>query len=136
MHLTKQSLILTGAVILATMAKTMGTIADAQTASDAPSSAASTFKANCAICHGDNGAGSPLGIRLHTPDLRSSEIHKKAPAALAHSISAGKNNMPAFAGKLSGGEIEKLVEYVRHLHEEPDGSAADGTRRPGAASAR
>ncbi len=94
----------------------LSSIGRAQTAPDSPSGGVSLFKNNCAICHGDNGAGSALGARLHTPDLRSAEIHKKAPAELAHSISAGKNNMPAFADKLSGDEIQKLVEYVRHLH--------------------
>ncbi len=91
-------------------------ICAAQAAPPAGSSGAELFKNNCAVCHGDNGAGSALGKRLLTPDLRNKETRQKSPSALAQTISAGKKNMPPFEGKLSGAEIQKLIEYVRQFH--------------------
>ena len=91
-------------------------VSRAQSAAPDGSPAAELFKNNCAVCHGENGAGSVLGKRLLTPDLRSKVIHQKAPSALAKTISTGKKKMPSFDGKLSSAEIEKLVEYVRQFH--------------------
>jgi mono/diheme cytochrome c family protein len=94
----------------------MSPVGFAQAAASPGLSGAELFKNNCALCHGDKGAGSVLGKRLLTPDLRSKEIHQKTPSALAQTISAGKKNMPPFASKLSSAEIEKLVAYVKQLH--------------------
>ena len=91
-------------------------VASPQTAANIESPAAATFKSNCAVCHGVDGAGSALGNRLHTPDLRSKEVYKEKPLALARTISAGKNNMPSFATKLSSEQIQSLAEYVSQLH--------------------
>lgn len=79
-------------------------------------SPAKLFKANCLMCHGEDGAGSPLGQRLHTPDLRSKEIHDKPEATLEQSVTAGKNNMPPFGTRLNHDQIKKLIEYVRQFH--------------------
>lgn len=97
----------------------IGSVASSQTAPRAASPAASVFKTNCAVCHGDDGAGSALGKHLHTPDLRSSRVHQQTPSALAAAIGKGKNNMPPFAAKLSSKEIQQLVEYVRQFHAAP-----------------
>lgn len=89
--------------------------ARAQTASTTDSAAA-TFKSNCAVCHAADGAGTALGTRLHAPDLRAKETQEKTPAALAQTITAGKNHMPAFGTKLDKDQIQKLVEYIRTFH--------------------
>ena len=94
-------------------------IARAQTAANTDA-VAESYKKNCLMCHGPDGAGSALGKRLHTPDLRSKEIREKTSAVLAQSISAGKNNMPPFGTKLESDEIQKLVEYIRQF---PDDTA-------------
>lgn len=73
----------------------------------------STYKANCTICHADDGAGTPLGIRLHAKDLRSKEVQSKPSEQLAQTIRAGKDNMPAFGSRLDSAQIDKLVQYVR-----------------------
>ena len=75
--------------------------------------ASGTYKANCAICHADDGSGTPLGIRLHAKDLRSKEVQAKSSEELAQMIRAGKDNMPAFGSRLDNKEIDDLVEYVR-----------------------
>ena len=89
-----------------------------------PSSADSvekTFKANCSMCHGDDGAGSVLGKRLQTPDLRTKEIQKLPNDTLQQTISAGKKNMPPFGTRLDSDQIKKLIDYVRSLQpKDPD----------------
>ena len=81
-------------------------------------SVADTFKTNCVMCHGTDGAGSALGARLHVPDLRSAEIQGKSSAVLAQSISVGKNQMPAFGKKFDDQQIQALVAYIRQLRTE------------------
>jgi mono/diheme cytochrome c family protein len=78
--------------------------------------AADAFKDNCSTCHGGDGAGSALGKRLHTPDLRSREIRGKPAAELVQVITKGKDKMPPFEGQLSSDQINALVAYVRSLH--------------------
>jgi len=89
-------------------------LALAQTA-PAPETAESLFKTNCALCHGDDGAGTDLGKKFNVKDLRSKEVQDKSSADLAEIIRAGKNNMPAFGKRLSEEQIQKLVDYIRQL---------------------
>lgn len=95
----------------------IGMIASSQSAANTES-AGDSFKKNCAMCHAADGSGTALGKRLHTPDLRSKEVHEKTSAVLAQSIVAGKNNMPAFGTKLGSDEIQSLVEYIRLFHDD------------------
>lgn len=97
-------------VLLGTVAA--GPLAVAQTTATADT-AASTYKANCAICHAEDGSGTPLGIRLKAKDLRSKEVQEKSSAELAQTIRAGKGNMPAFGTRMDSEQIDKLIEYVR-----------------------
>ena len=89
-----------------------GPLAMAQSTA-ARDTSASTYKANCVICHGEDGSGTPLGIRLKAKDLRSKEVQDKPSKELAETIHTGKGNMPAFGTRLSSDQIDKLVEYVR-----------------------
>ena len=95
----------------------IGPVASSQSAANTES-AADLFKKNCAMCHAADGSGTALGKRLHTPDLRSKDVHEKTSAVLAQSIIAGKNNMPAFGTKLGREEIQSLVEYIRLFHQD------------------
>lgn len=104
--------------LVASTLAAVGPLATAQTPSDA-GPVASIFKTNCAICHAEDGAGTALGNRLKTPDLRTKEIHEKTSAELAHTIREGKNHMPAFGSKLDEAQIEKLIDYVRQFHPGP-----------------
>jgi cytochrome c6 len=82
----------------------------------AQSDAAKAFKANCALCHSEDGSGnSPTGKALKAKDLRSDEVQGKADADLADVIAKGKGKMPAFGAKLSPDKIKELVAYVRQL---------------------
>jgi cytochrome c6 len=78
-------------------------------------SGASTFRAKCAVCHGQDGGGSQVGKTMNVPDLRSSAVQKQTDSELAQIISAGKGGMPSFKGSLSDDQIHGLVTHVRSL---------------------
>ena len=84
------------------------------TVSFAADSAADTFKAKCAMCHGENGAG-----KNKVPALSSADIQKKSDAEFKDAIEKGTKTangmMPAYGGKLSPDQIDGLVKYVRSL---------------------
>jgi len=75
-----------------------------------------TFKAKCAMCHGQDGAGqTSMGKTLKLRDLGSVEVQKLTDEALAKIISDGKGKMPAFKTKMSGDEIGAMVTFLRTL---------------------
>lgn len=74
---------------------------------------AGIYKANCVICHGDDGAGTTLGTRLQVKDLRSKEVQDRSAAELAQAIMAGTDKMPAFKSRLDSDQIQKLIEFIR-----------------------
>lgn len=74
-----------------------------------------TFKNNCVVCHGPNGAGTALGKSLQAPDLRSAKVQKMPDAELAQTIRDGKKNMPGFKSAFSSEQIQALVKHVREL---------------------
>jgi cytochrome c6 len=78
----------------------------------AAQSAADTFKAKCAMCHGPDGSGKPA---MGTKDLGSADIQKMSDADLNGAITNGKGKMPAYKGKLSDAQIGDLVKYIRTL---------------------
>jgi mono/diheme cytochrome c family protein len=88
-------------------------------ANPVPDSAASgaTFRSKCAMCHGQDGAGSTVGKSMNVPDLRSPAVQKLPDAELAQIISNGKGGMPCFKDSLSEEQIHSLVSYVRSLHQ-------------------
>jgi len=76
----------------------------------------SIFNRNCAICHGPNGDGnSPIGKTLNIPDFHSARAQKMTDAEIKAIVTNGKNKMPAFRDKLTGTQIDQVVDYVRHL---------------------
>jgi cytochrome c6 len=84
-----------------------------------PDSATSsaTFRTKCAMCHGQDGAGSEVGKSMNVPDLRSSVVQKLPDAQLAQIISDGKGGMPPFKSSLSEAQIHDLVGHVRSLRQ-------------------
>ena len=87
-------------------------------ANPVPGSAASsaTFRSKCAMCHGQDGAGSTVGKSMNVPDLRSPVVQKLPDTGLAQIISNGKGGMPSFKNSLSEAQIHGLVTYIRSLH--------------------
>ena len=76
---------------------------------------AATFRTKCAMCHGEDGAGSDVGKSMSVPDLRSQTIQKLSDAELAEAISNGKGGMPSFKNSLSADQIHALVTHIRTL---------------------
>jgi mono/diheme cytochrome c family protein len=78
--------------------------------------AAETYKATCAMCHGPDGKGdTALGKNLHAKDLTSDEVQKKSNEELSATILKGKENMPGFEGRLTQAQINGLVKFIRAL---------------------
>jgi mono/diheme cytochrome c family protein len=77
-------------------------------------SSADLFKAKCAMCHGENGAG-----KGKVPALTSPEVQQKSDAdfkiVLEKGVKNDKGTMPGYAGKLTPEQIDGLVAYVRSL---------------------
>ena len=94
-------------------------VASIMRANPVPDAAASgaTFRTKCAMCHGQDGAGSTVGKSMNVPDLRSPAVQKLPDAQLAQIVSEGKGGMPSFKGSLSEDQIHSLVSYVRSLHQ-------------------
>ena len=93
------------------------TVRAQSSSSEAP---ADLYKTNCVMCHGDDGAGTPFGNRVHVMDLRSKEVQEMSPADLAKTISDGKEQMPAFKGRFTEDQIQQLVDYIRHKFAKKD----------------
>ena len=79
-------------------------------------SAAATYKAKCAGCHGADGKGSTgPGKALGAHDFASADVTKMSDADLVAIVTAGKNKMPAYGKSLKDTEIQDLVTYIRGL---------------------
>ena len=77
--------------------------------------AAATFKAKCAMCHGADGKGSAMGVKMGVHDFTSADVQKQTDAQLTETITKGKAKMPSYDGKLKDNEIKDLVAYIRSL---------------------
>jgi mono/diheme cytochrome c family protein len=77
----------------------------------AAQSAADTYKAKCAGCHGADGSKSMMGAK----PLNGAEVQGMSDADLTAAITDGKGKMPAYKGKLSDAQIKDLVAYIRTL---------------------
>jgi cytochrome c551 len=89
-----------------TAAPTTTTAASTTTAAEL--SAAELFAANCAHCHGDElegGIGPALGPGGHAQGHSDAE--------LIAIVTGGKNDMPAFAERLTEQQISDLVAFIR-----------------------
>ena len=79
-------------------------------------SAAATYKAKCAGCHGVDGKANTAPAKaLGAHDFGSDEVTKKSDTDLITIVTAGKNKMPAYGKSLKDTEIKDLVGYVREL---------------------
>lgn len=77
----------------------------------AAQSAADTYKAKCAMCHGADGSKSMMGAKpLNGPD-----VQKMSAADLTNAITNGQGKMPAYKGKLTDAQISGLVQYIKTL---------------------
>ena len=74
------------------------------------------FRANCAACHGPDGAGNTrLAKSMKVTNLHSLVVQKKSDAQLSQVITNGAGDMPSFKDSLSDDQIRSLVAYLRAL---------------------
>jgi len=107
-------LAISGAAFLISGAASCGVEASAN---GAPGDATSVYNSKCSSCHGRDGRAKSMHARHeHARDLTSSEWQDSvSDERIYNSISNGKGKMPAFKKKLSDGQIDELVSYVRRL---------------------
>jgi cytochrome c551 len=56
-----------------------------------------------------------MGKNLKIRDFHSADVQKQSDTDLKTAITKGKGKMPAFAGKLTGEQIDQLVGYLREI---------------------
>jgi cytochrome c6 len=79
----------------------------------AADTAEATFKAKCAMCHGQDGKGeTATGKAVKVKDFSSEEVQKMSDADLTDAISKGKGKMPAYK-TLTPDQVKDLVGYIR-----------------------
>ncbi len=80
------------------------------------------FNEKCSRCHGEDGRGEThTGEMLGVPDFTDEKWWKetKGDNRFVHSVTNGKEAMPAFGKKLTKQEIAALVTYVRRFKTQP-----------------
>ena len=77
--------------------------------------AAATYKGKCAMCHGADGKGSAMGLKMGAHDFASPDVKKETDAQLTEIVTNGKGKMPAYKDKLKDTDIKDLVAYIRGL---------------------
>lgn len=74
------------------------------------------LKMKCALCHGEDGAGStPAGKQKGTPDLRTEEFQKLKDDELLRPVQQGHGGMAPIQSKLSNENKQLLLSYIRSL---------------------
>ncbi len=74
---------------------------------------ASSFRQNCAICHGQEANGKEIDGKL-IPSLRYGNAATKSEDEIYQQIKEGKLPMPAFKNQLSEKEIRQMVRFIQH----------------------
>ena len=75
-----------------------------------------TFRSNCAMCHGTDGSGNtPAGKHFGARDLRGVHVKDLTDAQIEQVITDGRKAMPAYGKNLSADQIKELVQYIRKL---------------------
>ena len=81
----------------------------------AQSDAEALYKSKCQGCHGADGKGTPVGIKLGAKDFHAPEVAKMSDKDLFDITKNGKDKMPKYDGKLTDEQINSLVKYIRSM---------------------
>lgn len=93
-----------------------GAASPSPAATDQLAHAGATYQQNCAICHGDAGAGGIVNIenkKLKVPSLIGAHALKSSDEHFTKQITEGGEGMPAFKDKLKPEEITEMVRFIR-----------------------
>jgi mono/diheme cytochrome c family protein len=100
----------------ATIALLAVAVSSASSVCFAQSSGEATYKAKCQMCHGADGLGAtPAGKAMKAVAFTDPQILNKSDADLIEATKNGKGKMPAYAGKLSDGDIKAVIAYIHTL---------------------
>ena len=79
---------------------------------------ADTFKARCAMCHGEDGkANTPAGKAFKAMPLRDPMVVNSSDEELTNIVKNGKNKMPSFKSILTDDQVKAVISYIRTLPE-------------------
>ena len=73
------------------------------------------YKGKCGTCHGPDGKGSAMGLKLGVRDFQSPEVQKKTDAQLTEIITKGTKKMAGYDKKIPADQIKELASYCRDL---------------------
>jgi mono/diheme cytochrome c family protein len=77
-----------------------------------------SYRDKCMICHGSNGLGNNQpGQPVNVLPFSSPSIVAMSDATLLGALENGSGKMPAFKGKVTSDEANKLIQYVRQLQQ-------------------
>ena len=75
------------------------------------------YAKNCSVCHQANGEGGTVklddGTKLKVPSLKADRTIRHSDKDYHSQIYKGGDGMPAFKEKLSEGEINDLIRFIR-----------------------
>ncbi|MEJ7625693.1 MAG: cytochrome c [Ferruginibacter sp.] len=88
------------------------------------------YNINCAICHGEKGAGNgPLALDKigGVANIASGEKATLSDGTMFHVITYGKGVMGSYASQLSAKQRWEVIKYIRTLQNPKAGSGSDST---------
>jgi mono/diheme cytochrome c family protein len=69
-----------------------------------------TYDAKCKSCHGADGKGTTMGLKLGAKDLNGTKL---TAAEIEKLVASGKGKMTAFGAKLQPAEIKDVAAFVK-----------------------
>jgi cytochrome c6 len=72
---------------------------------------AALFAQKCAACHGKDGKGSPVGVKMGAKDLTTLKLGE---GEIEKVVENGKGKMTSFKGKLTPEQIKAVAKHVKH----------------------
>jgi mono/diheme cytochrome c family protein len=99
-------------IITATLISFMIGACKSQAPVESNAAARDTFTRSCAVCHGNNGEGRPLG-GPRAPSLKREEALNYTDDQLFEKIYKGSGNMPSFKNSLTEEQVKALVRFIR-----------------------
>ena len=72
--------------------------------------AATLFSQKCASCHGKDGKGTSVGLKMGAKDLTTTKLSDQEIEGV---ITNGKGKMTPYKEKLSGDQIKSLAKFIK-----------------------
>jgi quinoprotein glucose dehydrogenase len=101
-----------------------GALAENTPSENADSTSKALYTSQCAVCHGENMAGSPPAI----PSLVGI-VNRKPAAEISATIRSGKGRMPGFSN-LSDDRISSLLSYLTNPSDKENHATENGKKEP------